>query len=96
MDRKILFPQKSSSLQDLIYELYILPLQQFFSSQQVTGHLFLGLPPVDGILIPNILALWKQKTCIEKNPEFETRKQEKLSSIFHWIYLHQKHMKLLV
>lgn len=56
----------------------------------------LGSSPVDGIYLPNILALWRRKTCIEKNPEFETRKQERLSSIFHWIFLHQKLMKLLV
>jgi hypothetical protein len=34
----------------------------------------LGSSPVDGIYLPNILALWRRKTCIEKNPEFETRK----------------------
>jgi len=55
-----------------------------------------GSSPVDGIYLPNILALWRRKTCIEKNPEFETRKQEKLSSSFHSIYPHQKPMKLLV
>jgi hypothetical protein len=56
----------------------------------------IGSSPVDGIYLPNILALWRQETSIEKNPEFETRKQEKLSSSFHWIYPLQKHMKLLV
>jgi hypothetical protein len=56
----------------------------------------LGSSPVDGIYLPNILALWRQKICIEKNPEFETKKQERLSSIFHSIYPLQKHMKLLV
>jgi hypothetical protein len=56
----------------------------------------IGSSPVDGIYLPNILALWRRKTCIEKNPAFETRKQERLSSIFHWISHHPKRMKLLV
>jgi len=62
----------------------------------VISNINYGSSPVDGIYLPNILALWRQKTCIEKNPEFETRKQEKLSSSFLWIYPLQKHMKLLV
>ena len=65
-------------------------------SKITSSNIILGPSPVDGIYLPNILALWRQKTCIEKNPEFETRKPERLSSTFHWIYQHQKRMKLLV
>ena len=54
----------------------------------IPSYNYFGSSPVDGIYLPNILALWRRKTCIEKNPEFETRKPEKLSSTFHWIYPH--------
>ena len=46
----------------------------------------IGSKPVDGNIIPNILALWREKQPIEKNPEFETRKYEKLYGIFQWIF----------
>jgi len=41
-----------------------------------------GSKPVDGNLLPDILASWKQKLHIEKNHEFERLKLETSSGVF--------------